>query len=211
MPKKSQKIALDEERDPDWLFNQCRRIADALNKSEIALAQIYGVRIPIDCLDDRQLRRLAHAGHLAKAGFNPGEPRVPRGSLGGGEWTNGDAEAGSPDDTPSAGAAETPVDALSGETGSARVPALGLGESESPPADAGSAAAASGPLTDSGGKTSPPSSDQVADVPLEPTKNNCIAYCYERTEGPQRSFRRPVLGVPSGLSGPLAESFISRI
>ncbi len=83
-----QKCLIDGDRDPDWLFTQCQRIADALDNGEIALAQIYSLRIPIGDLDDRQLRRIALAG-LAKAGFNRDEPRVRKGDPHGGEWTDG--------------------------------------------------------------------------------------------------------------------------
>src|SRR5580704_4071158 len=65
-----QKCLLDADRDQDWLFQQCRRSAEALDKGEIALAQIYGLRIPIDDLDDRQLKRLATA-RFTKGDFNP--------------------------------------------------------------------------------------------------------------------------------------------
>jgi hypothetical protein len=49
-----QKCAFAGEHDADWLFRQCERIAASLNKGEIALAQIYGLRIQlvpltIDC------------------------------------------------------------------------------------------------------------------------------------------------------------------
>jgi hypothetical protein len=75
--------------EPDWLFGQCRRIAKALDGQEIALAQILGLRIPIEDLDSRQLSRLARAAPFVKANFNPGQPRVPAGEPGGGEWTTG--------------------------------------------------------------------------------------------------------------------------
>src|SRR5262249_10622645 len=65
-----QKCVLSKDRDGDWLFRQCQRIADALNNGEVALAQIHGLYIPIGELDDRQLSRLAGIS-LAKAGFNP--------------------------------------------------------------------------------------------------------------------------------------------
>lgn len=79
-----QKCLFDAMSDQDWLFRQCKRIADALNQGEVALAQIFGLHIPIDELD---VRRLAHVA-LAKANFNPDEPRVPKGDPHGGEWTN---------------------------------------------------------------------------------------------------------------------------
>ena len=47
--------------DENWLFHQCQRISDALNKGEVALAQIYGLRIPISELDEPRLKRLASA------------------------------------------------------------------------------------------------------------------------------------------------------
>jgi hypothetical protein len=75
--------------EPDWLFQQCGRIAKALDNGEIALAQIYGLRIPIDDLDSGSLARLGAAAPLIKANFNPDEPRVPAGQPGGGEWTTG--------------------------------------------------------------------------------------------------------------------------
>jgi hypothetical protein len=84
-----QKCVLDADHDHDWLFRQCRRIADALNNGDLALAQIYGLRIPIGDLDGPQLKRLAAISGLRKVGFNPDEPRIPKGDHGGGEWTDG--------------------------------------------------------------------------------------------------------------------------
>ena len=77
--------------EPGWLFGQYRRIAKALDRGEIALAQIFGLRIPISDLDDERLRRLALAAPFIKANFNPDEPRIPAGQPGGGEWTTGGA------------------------------------------------------------------------------------------------------------------------
>jgi hypothetical protein len=70
------------------LFHQCRRIAGALDEGELALAQIYGLHIPIGDLDDQQLKRLAILSIFTKAGFDPDEPRVPKGDPRGGQWTN---------------------------------------------------------------------------------------------------------------------------
>ncbi len=75
--------------EPDWLFQQCHRIAAALADGEVALAQIYGLRIPVGELDGTALRRIAAAARVAKANFNPDEPRLPQGGPGGGEWTDG--------------------------------------------------------------------------------------------------------------------------
>jgi hypothetical protein len=84
-----------------WLFGQCRRIAKALDGQEIALAQIFGLRIPLDGLDREGLRQLAFAAPFIKANYNPDEPRIPAGQPGGGEWTTGNA-AETPAPVPSA-------------------------------------------------------------------------------------------------------------
>jgi hypothetical protein len=82
-----QKCALVEGRDRDLLFRQSQRITEALDKGELALAQIYGLHIPVADLDDRRLARIAQIG-FAK-GYNPDELRVPKGDPHGGEWTTG--------------------------------------------------------------------------------------------------------------------------
>lgn len=79
-----------------WLFGQCHRIAKALDGQEIALAQIFGLRIPLDGLDRERLRRLALAAPFIKANFNPDEPRIPAGEPGGGEWTTTGDAGGAP-------------------------------------------------------------------------------------------------------------------
>jgi hypothetical protein len=86
---KIQNVVLSASGNPDWLFEQGQRIADALGRGEVALAQIYGLRIPVRQLDDRQLRQLSAIANLVKTGFNPDEPRIPAGEPGGGEWTDG--------------------------------------------------------------------------------------------------------------------------
>ena len=78
-----QAAVLGQLDDPDWLFEQSRRIADALSRGEIALAQIYGLHIPLGELDDATLDKLA-AARLTKAGFDPAEPRIPAGEPGAG-------------------------------------------------------------------------------------------------------------------------------
>jgi hypothetical protein len=99
---------LDDDREPDWLFHQCRRIADALNKDQIALAQIYGLRIPLGDLDRHQLKRLATGSIFAKTGFNPDEPRRPKGDPHGGEWTTGEdaTDGGGGGDSSTAGGSD---------------------------------------------------------------------------------------------------------
>jgi hypothetical protein len=91
-----QDFLLAEEREPDWLFCQCRNIADALAKGEIAIAQILGLRIPLREVDGERLERLAAAASLIKANFNPDEPRIPAGEPRHGEWTTGGGAGGEP-------------------------------------------------------------------------------------------------------------------
>src|SRR5215469_1447603 len=92
-----QKCVLGPNRDEDWLYRQSQRIADALRDGEVALAQIYGLRIPVGELDDRLLQRLAKVS-LGKAGYDPDQPRIPKGEPHAGEWTSEgggtDAEGG---------------------------------------------------------------------------------------------------------------------
>ena len=96
-----QRILRLDKDDPNWLYQQSQRIAAALDRGEIALAQIYGLRIPVRDLDGNQLKQLAAIAPLAKAGFNPDEPRIPAGEPGGGEWTTGgDASAAEADAAP---------------------------------------------------------------------------------------------------------------
>jgi len=79
------------------VVGQCRRIAKALDGGETALAQIFGLRIPVADLDSGSLNRLVTAARFIKANFNPDEPRIPAGQPGGGEWTpGGAAEAPAP-------------------------------------------------------------------------------------------------------------------
>jgi hypothetical protein len=84
-----QNLLFGDGKESGWLFGRCRRIAKALEDGEIALAQIFGLYIPIDDLDGNRLRCLAAAAPLTKANFNPDEPRVPKGNPDGGEWTTG--------------------------------------------------------------------------------------------------------------------------
>src|SRR5665213_376419 len=88
--------------DGDWLYRQTQRIADALNAGEVALAQIYGLRILASDLQARDLRRIAAVSALCKAGFNPAEPRVPRDDPRGGRWTDGNnpPAVNAPEDRP---------------------------------------------------------------------------------------------------------------
>lgn len=73
--------------DPGWLFRQCTRIAHALARGDIVMAQLYGLQIPLPDLDDGRLQQLARAAPFIKADFNPDQPRDWHG-----RWTeDGDA------------------------------------------------------------------------------------------------------------------------
>jgi hypothetical protein len=119
-----QKCLLSEDQEPDWLFRQCQRIADSLDKGEIALAQIYGLRIPIGNLDERQLKRIVLV-ELAKAGFNPDEPRVPKSDPHGGEWTTGGdgGSVGSPVDATAPDADSEETSGEEADAGGSAIPA----------------------------------------------------------------------------------------
>ena len=105
-----QRILRLDKDDPNWLYAQSQRIAAALDRGEVALAQIYGLRIPVRDLDGRQLKQLGALAPLAKADFNPDEPRLPAGQPGGGEWTTGEDASAATEAAPEAalGYAEVP-------------------------------------------------------------------------------------------------------
>jgi hypothetical protein len=153
-----QKCALAEGRDRDLLFRQSQRIAEALDKGELALAQIFGLHIPVANLDDRQLARISRIS-FAKA-YNPDEPRVPEGNPHGGEWTTGGTSGAAPAGSADAGADN---DDGGGDDGGGDDGGDGSGSSDgsSPPATGegppGSpeAAASSGDQAN-GGDTAPP-------------------------------------------------------
>jgi len=88
------RFAFSDDDDPDPSIARCRRIAEIIENGELAKAEKLGVPPAILAIEDRALRRLAIAEALAKAGFNAEEPRVPAGNTGGGDWTSGEASAG---------------------------------------------------------------------------------------------------------------------
>jgi hypothetical protein len=90
-----QALLFGREEDPDWLFRQCGRIARALSDENVALAQIYGMSIPVAELDRPQIAKLSG---IAKANFSPDQPRDAHG-----RWTDEGAPAASrpPELTPS--------------------------------------------------------------------------------------------------------------
>jgi len=103
-----QYVFLGDMDDPDWLYGQCCRMAKALDDGQLALAQIYGIRIPVRELSEVQTRQLAGVTALVRANFNPDEPRDAHG-----RWTDeGGATEGRPrlpGVPPSAPAHDVPV------------------------------------------------------------------------------------------------------
>jgi hypothetical protein len=175
-----QSLFLPDDREPDWLFEQSGRIARALDEGQVALAQIYGLFIPIDELDDRHLTELARVTAFTKTGFNPDEPRIPRGDPHGGEWTDGgdgEDDAGSPPGpTPDAGAGGPEGDADEGGSGSSASPTpsdLGAGDSDSGGDGDGGDGATGG---SSDGVPTPASTADVHDTPPQsPTRGQQVS------------------------------------
>jgi hypothetical protein len=89
-----QRFACGGSDDTDPFISRCRRIAEAIERGDLAKADALGLPRAILDIEDRMMRRLAIAEALAKAGFNPDEPRVPKGNPGAGEWTTGEDEPG---------------------------------------------------------------------------------------------------------------------
>lgn len=76
----------------------------------MALAQIYGLHIPVDVIDWSRLRRLSCVEPVHKAGFNADEPRIPAGQPSGGEWTTDGDGATTPPMSPRYDRDEQPSD-----------------------------------------------------------------------------------------------------
>ncbi len=64
----------------------CQRLGKAVEAGGVEKARRLGLKIPLGCIDDPALRRLAIASALLKAGFNPAERRDDDGL-----WTDGGA------------------------------------------------------------------------------------------------------------------------
>jgi hypothetical protein len=156
-----QKCALLEGRDHDLLFRQSQRIAEALDNGEIALAQIYGLHLPVADLDDN---RLAHISQISFArAYNADEPRVPKGDPHAGEWTMGGASDAATDSNidvaaDSGGGGEDG----SGSGDGSGLPATGQGPAGSPEASAASSDQANG------GGTAPPDNSIEIKWPVAP-------------------------------------------
>jgi hypothetical protein len=83
------RFAFLDNAEPHPFFDACRRIEAALDDNDLAKARRLGLPSALPPMDDRDLRRLAIAELLIKAGFNPDEPRDERG-----RWTTGGATEG---------------------------------------------------------------------------------------------------------------------
>lgn len=85
------RFGFDEGSDTDPFIASCRHVAEAIERGDLSKADEFGIPPAAIAIQDRTLRRLAIAEALAKAGFDPDEPRIPVGSgRESGEWTEGD-------------------------------------------------------------------------------------------------------------------------
>jgi len=91
------------------LARRLRAITRALDAGELVKAQLLGLEIPIEALDDAQLAKLAAAADLIKAGFDPSQTRDERG-----RWSSGSDGAGTDIGDASDGAPIQIVDAREG-------------------------------------------------------------------------------------------------
>jgi hypothetical protein len=58
-------------------------IVRALERGDLVMAQLFGLEVPLDELDDDRLRRLSRVAGLIKGGFDPDQPRDEHG-----RWTS---------------------------------------------------------------------------------------------------------------------------
>lgn len=77
------RFAFEEADDPNPFIARCERIAKAVESGGLAKARGMGVPRRVLDIEDRTLRRLAIAEALAKAGYDPDEPRDDHG-----RWTS---------------------------------------------------------------------------------------------------------------------------
>jgi len=74
----------DYEEDPRPFLALCHSIAKALCDGNLLRAQLLGLQMPVGPLGPHHLTRLDHFARMAKAGFDPNQPRVANG-----EWDDG--------------------------------------------------------------------------------------------------------------------------
>ncbi len=80
------RYAFRERDDFAELAPRLGRIARALESGDLAKAQILGLQLPFDELDDEELQRLELGTRLIKTGYDPSQPRDEDG-----RWTSGGA------------------------------------------------------------------------------------------------------------------------
>lgn len=119
------RFAFDEGDGGDPFLARCRRIDEAVARGDLAKARDYGLPRAVLDIADRPLHRLAIAEFLAKAGFNPDEPRVRAGNTDGGQWTTGgggsDGGSGSSAGIqPDLGAGGSDIESAAAQTGGVR-------------------------------------------------------------------------------------------
>jgi predicted chitinase len=90
-----------------WRVARLRRVAEALNKGDLALAGISLLHLDLPPLpSDEHARSMAEADDLLAKTYNADQPRAPKGDANGGQWVSqGDL------DTPAGGAGAAPAKA----------------------------------------------------------------------------------------------------
>ena len=84
------RYAFRDRDDFSELALRLNRIARALEAGDLAKAQILGLQLPFDELDEEELRRLEIGTHLVEKGYDPSQPRDEDG-----RWTSGGGGASS--------------------------------------------------------------------------------------------------------------------
>jgi flagellum-specific peptidoglycan hydrolase FlgJ len=83
----------DGESETDFFLAHCHQAADTVERGNLHKAYGYGIPPSVFAMKDRNIRRLAIAEALARAGYDQDEPRVSASSSDGGQWTSdGDAD-----------------------------------------------------------------------------------------------------------------------
>ena len=77
--------------DPRPFVTLCRSIGKALDDGDLLRAQLLGLQMPIGVLGRNHLARLKRFAPMAKAGFDPNQPRAANG-----EWGEPDTSSSSP-------------------------------------------------------------------------------------------------------------------
>ncbi|HYM31356.1 MAG TPA: hypothetical protein VEU47_08670, partial [Candidatus Cybelea sp.] len=81
------RFAFGEDLAADPFIARCRRVDAAIENGKRTQAEQFGISPAIVAIRDQAFRRRAIAEALARAGYNPDEPRVPAGDPDRGRWT----------------------------------------------------------------------------------------------------------------------------